>query len=70
MPRTSDLDLLNRLIALLSERHEPSYGDVPCSAELMRYDTKREAEEALADLFDWLSEDPVGCDFSAAKAGA
>lgn len=50
--------------------YEPSYGDVPCSADLMRYDTKREAEQALADLFDWLSEDPVGCDFSAAKAGA
>lgn len=50
--------------------YEPSYGDVPCFAHLMRFASRKEAEEALNDLYDWLSEDPVGCDFSAAKAGA
>lgn len=50
--------------------YEPSYTDTPCVVTLCEYPEKAAAEEALADLFDWLSEEPVGCDFSAAKAGA
>lgn len=53
--------------------YEPSYTETPCFAHLMRFATKKEAEEALNDLYDWLSDEPVGCDFSAAaaaKAGA